>query len=83
MTTGLTCPHCGSTKEFRLLEDIVCWREIVGINDNGQLEVNGLYKSGEGYDDGSGQYRIECRECLGEFDLPLADDNNVVEIEFV
>lgn len=82
MIPGITCPHCGSTKEFRLLESITCWRQVKGIDDDGLLVVDGLYKSGEGYDDGAGDYLIECRECLGGFDLPKNEHGETITIEF-
>jgi len=73
----LKCPKCGydgSTppphhhEPFRYLEDIVCWRAIM-LDDAETLTVDGLYKSDEGYDDGSNG-RIECGNCLAEFPLP-------------
>lgn len=76
---AITCPHCGNRIEkdelynevnnkFRYLEDIVCFRPIEGI-ENGRIRVKGLYRSGEGYDDGANP-RLECRKCLGEFKVP-------------
>lgn len=77
----LTCPHCGNSTDmeevlddpwsyegFRYIEDIVCYRPVKGIED-GRLIVEGLYESGEGYDDGTNP-RFECRRCLGEFPVP-------------
>lgn len=69
-----TCPKCGSKGPFRYLENIVCWRKVVGVNEEGHLIVEGLYSTGEGYDtlmptaiDGNGEVwdvahpRLECR----------------------
>lgn len=86
----ITCPQCNNStvktgepkhgsdfgERFRYLEDIVCYRTIVGVNHKGHLIVDGYYKSGEGYDDGTNA-RLECRECLTTFPLPD------VEIEWV
>lgn len=72
----ITCPHCGSTysegdnveEKFRYLEDIVCYRRVQGLSE-GKIVVDGMYESGEGYDDGTNP-RFECRKCLGEFEVP-------------
>ena len=78
----LTCPHCGydgSTQPknhrepFRFLEDIVCWRAIQLDGRDGILSVEGLYHTGDGYDDGDNA-RIECGNCMGEFALPEGTD---------
>jgi len=57
----LKCPRCGNTdlSDIRFIEDIQCWREIDRF-ENGVLYINGLYKSGEGYDEGANP-RFECQ----------------------
>lgn len=55
------CPKCGNDGTqgaLRFLEDIVCYRPIVGVK-NGVLEIDGLYRT-DGYDDGTNM-RFECR----------------------
>jgi len=60
---------------FRLLEDITVFHFVKGLN-NGRLVVDGLYHTGEGYDEGTdGTLRMECRKCLSEFPLPAGVDN--------
>jgi len=57
------CPKCGndgSRGELRFLEDIVCYRPIIGLK-NGVLEIDGLYRT-DGYDDGI-KARFECLVC--------------------
>jgi hypothetical protein len=76
----LVCPKCGyagAPEEgdgFRCLEDIVCFRPVVGARD-GLLKIVGLYVSGEGYDDGT-NLRLECRRFKPEFcghEWPIPD----------
>ncbi len=91
----LVCPR-GHRGPFRYLEDIVCWRTVVrlvrstekhehSVTDPGELamEIEGLYKTGEGYDDGE-NWRLECRYsgpgvpfCGAEFPIP-----NGISLEF-
>lgn len=55
------CPKCGNdgaTGPLRFLEDITCYRPILGVK-HGVLEIDGLYRT-DGYDDGSNM-RFECR----------------------
>lgn len=55
------CPKCGndgSEGPLRFLEDITCYRPVLGVK-NGVLEIDGLYRT-DGYDDG-GNSRFECR----------------------
>lgn len=59
-----TCEH----DEFRYLEDIVCYRDGLVIED-GKLRVASFYESGEGYDDGM-HPRLECQECFEQYDIP-------------
>ena len=75
------CPKCGndgSAGPLRFLEDIICYRPVLGVK-NGVLEIDGLYRT-DGYDDG-GNSRFECRarietedggitECEHEWPVP-------------
>ncbi len=57
---GFRCPKCGndgSQGPLRFLEDITCYRPVVGVK-NGVLEIDSLYRT-DGYDDG-GNARFEC-----------------------
>lgn len=63
----LVCPCCKHT-EFRYVEDIQCWRPVLSAMD-GRLNIDGLYKSGEGYDDGENG-RLQCANCVAEYALP-------------
>jgi hypothetical protein len=82
----IVCPHCGYAGDgaadlhgqtgaeecngFYLLEDISVYRFVKGLK-GGRLAVDGLYHTGEGYDEGAaGTIRLECRKCLSEFPLP-------------
>jgi len=54
------CPRCGNDGadgSLRFLEDIVCYRPVIGVK-NGVLEIDGLYRT-DGYDDGI-KARFEC-----------------------
>lgn len=73
----ITCPSCGLVlvesdpdyyEKFRYIEDIEVYREIQGLKD-GNIYVDGLYQSGEGYDDGQAP-RLECRRCFDQFAVP-------------
>jgi hypothetical protein len=68
----LLCPKCGNDGQddhnILYLEDIVCHRDVYGVKD-GRLEVEGLYQSTEGYDDGTNA-RFECRKCNHEWPVP-------------
>jgi hypothetical protein len=75
------CPECGndgSRGSLRFLEDITCYRPILGVAE-GVLEIDGRYRT-EGYDDGVNM-RFECRglapvddgrheECGDEWPVP-------------
>lgn len=55
------CPKCGndgSRGPLRFLEDITCYRPVLGVK-SGVLEIDGLYRT-DGYDDGT-DMRFECR----------------------
>jgi hypothetical protein len=55
------CPKCGNDGTrgaLRFLEDITCYRPILGVK-GGVLEIDGLYRT-DGYDDGANA-RFECR----------------------
>jgi hypothetical protein len=82
----IVCPHCGyagtvaagarggagadECDGFYLLEDITVYRFVKGLR-GGKLRVDGLYHTGDGYDEGvPGSLRLECRQCLTEFPLP-------------
>jgi hypothetical protein len=87
----IVCPHCdyagvGTATDihgenggaecngFYLLEDITAYRFVRGVA-GGRLVVDGLYHTGEGYDEGvAGSLRLECRRCLSEFALPPGVD---------
>ncbi len=48
------CPKCGNDGTLgalRFLEDITCYRPILGVK-GGVLEIDGLYRT-DGYDDGT------------------------------
>jgi hypothetical protein len=74
------CPKCGndgSCGEIRFVEDIACYRPVVGVK-NGGLEIDGLYRT-DGYDDDATNQRFECRgrlptehydECGHEWPVP-------------
>jgi hypothetical protein len=73
----LCCPRCGNDDflKFRYVEKIEVYRQVLGVK-NGELQINGLYQSGEGYDDGEGGY-FECLEelksggtCLYQWPVP-------------
>jgi hypothetical protein len=75
----LTCPVCGYDGNgtqgggFRFLEDITVFRQVLGVA-SGLLEINGVYETDDGYDDGTG-WRIECRRrqprgCGHEWAIP-------------
>ena len=75
---NITCPGCGAVNpRLRYLEDIVCYREVTGFNDEEELEIDGLYESGEGYDDGENA-RLTCMDCLREFPIP-----DGIDVDFV
>ena len=90
-----TCPKCGSKGPFRYLENIVCWRVVVGVNDEGHLIVDALYSSGEGYDtlmppfvDGNGEvYDCDQRRFEALVDaqtgqlLSFEDTNHYAEVK--
>ena len=75
------CPKCGndgSKGPLRFLEDITCYRPVLGAK-NGGLEIDSLYRT-DGYDDGANG-RFECRgrietehgrvaECENEWPVP-------------
>lgn len=81
----IICPRCGNRSDdpeethartaarFQLLEDIVCFRQVYGVrrdpDGTRHLRIDGLYETGEGYDDGASA-RIECGNCFGEFAIP-------------
>jgi hypothetical protein len=57
---ALRCPRCGNDGErgeLRFVEDIACYRPVVGVKD-GTLQIDGLYRT-DGYDDGTNM-RFEC-----------------------
>lgn len=68
----ICCPSCGNDDpmKIRYVEKIECYRQVLGVKD-GQLQVNGLYQSGEGYDDGENP-RFECHadDCLYQWPVP-------------
>jgi hypothetical protein len=78
---GIVCPHCGfdgkdqamirctTGSAFAYLEDIVCFRHIVGFNDDGRLQIESRSHSGEGFDDGTNP-RVICGACLETFRIP-------------
>ncbi len=78
---GIVCPHCGfdgkdETKircttgsAFAYLEDIVCYRHIIGFDEQGCLRIDGRYHTGEGFDDGKNP-RVICGACCEEFPIP-------------
>ena len=72
----LQCPHCHDEADFRYLEDIVCHREVSGL-EGGVLKIEGFYETGEGYDDGI-HPRLECRSCFGECEIP-----DGIELDFI
>jgi hypothetical protein len=72
---GLLCRHCGG-RDFRYVEDIQNWREVIGLQA-GTLTIDGLYHTGEGYDDGDNP-RLQCANCCSEFPVP---DDVAVEFE--
>jgi hypothetical protein len=85
--TKFICPHCGydgsrdpreRSEAFLYLEDIQCYREVLHEESRGNtLKVASLYRTGEGFDDGTNG-RILCGNCLGEF--PVPED---LDVEFV
>ncbi len=83
---AIVCPHCGNKdlSKMRYIESIENWRQVNGLDEDGRLEIEGLYKTGEGYDDGHSPH-LECHaeddkgsECCGT--LPLPDN---IKTEFV
>ena len=57
------CPKCGndgSRGPLRFLEDITSYRPVLGLRDDGLLEIDGLYRT-DGYDDAAVNMRFECR----------------------
>lgn len=69
------CPKCGNDGlwgPLRYLEDITCYREILGVK-NGELQIDGLYHT-DGYDEGRNM-RFECRA------LFVRDDGTYFECE--
>lgn len=73
------------SERFLYLEDIVCWRKVIEDDDpevegepaESMLYVDGLYQSGEGFDDGTNP-RLMCGDCLEEFLIPEG-----AELEFI
>lgn len=63
----LVCPNCTRT-EFVYVEDIQNWRQVLSAMD-GRLNIDGLYHTGEGYDDGENG-RLCCKNCCTEYALP-------------
>lgn len=75
---GLRCPKCGNDLseggKIRYVETIDCYRTILRV-ERGQLVIEGLYETGEGYDDGTDP-RFQChghvdgRWCGHEWSVP-------------
>jgi ribosomal protein S27E len=80
---GVTCPKCGNKEEFRYLEDVVSFRDIIGVgDDDGKLIIlcEGLYKVYD-EDDTGRSARLECRSCLHEF-TPIDENGEPVSYDF-
>jgi hypothetical protein len=59
---GIKCPKCGGLGPYRFVEEISCYREVYGFDcedEPGVLQIEGLYQTGEGYDDGENG-RMQC-----------------------
>lgn len=75
----ICCPSCGNDDplKIRYIEKIECYRQVLGVSSEGELRINGLYMSGEGYDDGEDP-RFECHadietrgnHCLYQWPVP-------------
>lgn len=83
---AITCPACGATGPFLYLEDIVCFRKVIGaqVDEEGEpfVLVHGLYETGEGFDEGTNP-RLLCKkeDCLHEF-TPINAEGEPVDYDF-
>lgn len=71
----LYCPTCGQTDTSIYLSDITVWRNIIGSDDVGQLQVSGAYDSTDAEEEND---RLYCKRCDEERPLP-----DGVEVDFL
>ena len=77
----LRCP-AGHSGPFRYVEAIEVWRNVDSV-DGSVVTVHGLWRTGEGYNDGiEGSECFECHADVGGADcgerIPLAGDIRLV-----
>jgi len=65
----LICPHCGESDNFTFYEDISSRRSVNGINEQGDLEIEGFYET-DGCDEDGENERLLCDSCLKECRIP-------------
>ena len=76
-----TCPSCGNDGRgdtpHRYLEDVVCWREVLGVSAQGLLKIA---SRPEVYADDGAKPRFECWKCLYEWPVP---DDALEQIDWI
>lgn len=63
MAFMIACPNCGST-EMAFIEDAILYREVKGFDGEGNLHIEGSWKTSDG--DNS---RFRCDDCMYEWPL--------------